>query len=371
MRSFETSQLEQEQTGTKQDKNMVVGTILTVVALLAGSAIIPLVDEYKGVPFVLRTLWRCQLLVIYCLPIGAYFCYINRADIDLSKVFTMETLLEFLCSAFLWTTGSSLLLHSSDYTLVSHTSILVNLGGICIVCFNIIRGTPVHKLEIIGTIFVIISVVICINDSSSSKTNDQTNIVLGDIIGLICSPIFGLYFVVSARLLKKLPSICIVEVSFTIQFFITSAFYICFYDIKDFYSFDIQYGILGWASSEYLLYSLTAIGIITGVFGIGGYVFTLNYFPPHIVGTIYLLEPVVGQILGIILGQDNMPGIFTYVGTFGIMAGLALSIKGDLMKAPKASELQDKDSEKNLSMMHTPSKESIDSENSSLEMMLK
>jgi len=84
----------------------------------------------------------------------------------------------------------------------------------------------VHQFELIGAIIAIISVIICINDGNSTKTNGQTNILLGDIMGLICSPLYGLYYVVSARLLKKLPSICIIEVSFTIQFFITSAFYI-------------------------------------------------------------------------------------------------------------------------------------------------
>mmetsp|Transcript_4007 Transcript_4007/g.4637 ORF Transcript_4007/g.4637 Transcript_4007/m.4637 type:complete len:80 (-) Transcript_4007:503-742(-) len=73
---------------------------------------------------------------------------------------------------------------SSDYTLVSHSILIANTGGILIVALNLIRAIPVHKLEIYGTIIVVVFVLLFINDGSSTKTNGETNILKGDLIAM-------------------------------------------------------------------------------------------------------------------------------------------------------------------------------------------
>ncbi|CAI2370412.1 unnamed protein product [Moneuplotes crassus] len=257
----------------------------------------------------------------------------KRDGMDVKKIFTIGTCVEFLVSATLWTTASLLFIWSSEYTLVSHSGLFANFGGVFIVFLNLARSLPVHRLEIIGIIVVIIFAIIFVNDNSSTKTNGHTNILLGDIISLCSAPLYGIYYIVSARLLQKLPSMVILQVSFTIQLIMNLIFYICFMDTEIFYSFDPNFGVFGWASDTYLVYSLVFVGTFTGLVGVGGYVFILNFFPPHIVGSIYLLEPMLTQILGCILGQDNMPGFITYLGCFGITVGLGISIKGDLEKS--------------------------------------
>lgn len=112
-------------------------------------------------------------------------------------------------------------------------------------------------------------------------------------------------------------------------------------DIGQFLSTDPVKGMFGWASSEYLLISLTLVGPIAGVFGVGSYIFMLKYFPAHIVATIFLLEPVTGQILGVILGQDNMPGLITYLGATGILVGLGLTIMGDQNKTKEEYKIKE------------------------------
>ena len=110
-------------------------------------------------------------------------------------------------------------------------------------------------------------------------------------------------------------------------------------DFQTFFSFDPINGIFGWASSKYLLFSAIFMGPIAGVVGVGGYIILLDYFPSHIVASIFLLEPVSGQIVGIILGQDNFPGIVTYLGAFGMLLGIAIMMRGDyLMKNKEIPE---------------------------------
>ncbi|CAI2370168.1 unnamed protein product [Moneuplotes crassus] len=333
MRSFEISVMQEET--VKKPNDLVIGIIVAVIVLGGSASILPLVDEYKEVGVFLRTIWRWQLLVIYCFPCSLYYFYLKRDDMDVRKIFTVGTCVEFLASAILWTIASVLFVWSSEYTLVSHSGLLGNLGGVFIVFLNFVRCLPVHRLEIIGAIVMIIFAIIFVNDNSSTKTNGHTNILFGDIISLCSAPLYGIYYMVSARLLQKLPSMVILQVSFTIQLIMNLIFYICFMDTENFYSFDPHFGFFGWASDTYLVYSLVFVGTFTGLVGVGGYVFILNFFPPHIVGSILLMEPVLAQILGCILGQDNMPGFITYLGCFGITVGLGISIKGDLEKSKK------------------------------------
>lgn len=110
---------------------------------------------------------------------------------------------------------------------------------------------------------------------------------------------------------------------------------------QDFFSFDPVVGILGWASTEYFIISVLLIGPVTGLIGAGSYIFMLDYFPSHIVASIFLLEPVTGQFLGIMLGQDNFPGYATYLGALGILLGLGLTIKGDKMKCAQQKKNSD------------------------------
>jgi len=194
------------------------------------------------------------------LPCGLYFLYLNRKSIDTKKIFARDTYLEFVVHALLWTVASTFYLWSSDFTLVSHTALLSNMGGVFIVVVNLLRLAPVHSLEIYGTIVVVIFAIIFMNDSSSTKTNGQTNILLGDIMALATTPLYAMYYIVSARLLKKLPTMVILEVSFVFQLIIYFVFYICVMDTDKFYSFDPHFGMLGWASDTYLVFSLVFVG---------------------------------------------------------------------------------------------------------------
>ena len=97
-------------------------------------------------------------------------------------------------------------------------------------------------------------------------------------------------------------------------------------------------GFFGCFAHQNVLYSIFIVGPIVGVLGFGSYIFMLNYYPPKIVGSIFLLEPVSGQVIGILLGQDHFPGPLTYIGAMGIILGLYMMIKGDEQKQIESEE---------------------------------
>jgi len=51
-----------------------------------------------------------------------------------------------------------------------------------------------------------------------------------------------------------------------------------------------------------------------------------------------LLEPILGQIIGLILGQDYFPHIITFIGAIGIIVGIGLTIKGNMLKEKTKEE---------------------------------
>lgn len=228
--------------------------------------------------------------------------------------------------------ASLLFVKSIDYTLISHSIILWGLGGVFIVVLNFISLLPVDRLEVVGTLIVVGSSVIFISDSESTKATGHTDIFLGDWIALVSMPFFAYYLIFNANILKKLPAMIILHLLNAIQLIFYFVYFMFASDIGEFLSTDPVKGMFGWASSEYLLISLTLVGPIAGILGVGSYIFMLKYFPAHIVASIFLLEPITGQILGVILGQDNMPGFTTYFGATGIIVGLGLTIMGDQNK---------------------------------------
>ena len=56
---------------------------------------------------------------------------------------------------------------------MSHASLLGNMGAPYIVIYRIIRGSPVHKLEILGILFAFSGCVISIFDNNVEKVNPE------------------------------------------------------------------------------------------------------------------------------------------------------------------------------------------------------
>jgi drug/metabolite transporter (DMT)-like permease len=188
--------------------------------------------------------------------------------------------------------GSILFIKSSEYTLVSHTLILANAGGVLIIILNLFKGILVHRLEIFGTVFVIGFSFLFINDSKSSKSIGETNIIFGDFLALLSMPFYVYYIIYNTEILKKLPAMIILHLVNIVQLILYFIYLVATTDTDAFLSADPVQGMFGWASSEYLLVSIIFVGPIAGILGVGSYIFMNNFFPSHVVASIFLLEPL-------------------------------------------------------------------------------
>jgi hypothetical protein len=63
--------------------------------------------------------------------------------------------------------------------------------------------------------------------------------------------------------------------------------------------------------------------ILGSVLGSAGYTISLLFYSPVVTCNAYLIEPLIAQTFGYIVGLDGLPGILTAIGTvfaiYGIM----------------------------------------------------
>lgn len=271
------------------------------------------------------------------MPITIYQLYKYRNLIQYHEILNLKTLLYLVATGSVWCVGSTLFVVSTDYTLVSHSIIMMNLSGVCMVALGLIMGTQVHRLEIIGTAIVLIFALVLVSDGESSKVGPNTNILFGDCIALTVSPIYAAFYMMNTKNVKKMPAMIVLHILSCVQVlcYILLMLYKTDLDFALIFSADPHQGMFGWTSPEFLPLSLFLVAPIGGVLGTGSYVFLLDYFTPLAVANLFLMEPVFAQGLGIMLGQDNFPGMMTYLGATGIVVGLAFSIKGEGLKLAK------------------------------------
>ena len=90
--------------------------------------------------------------------------------------------------------------------------------------------------------------------------------------------------------------------------FVSTSFlvlHICLYGWNEKYlSMDSGEGFFGWMDKENLFNSLVLVGPFGQLLGNGGYAICMAIASPVVVGNIYLLQPFIGQIVGVIVGVD-------------------------------------------------------------------
>lgn len=79
-------------------------------------------------------------------------------------------------------------------------------------------------------------------------------------------------------------------------------------------------GLFGWAASLHYLPYVIYLGIVPGIIGHTGINALLKYMNPLIITLVLNVEPLVGSVMGYLLGVAPAPGIFTYLGGLLILA---------------------------------------------------
>ena len=139
-----------------------------------------------------------------------------------------------------------------------------------------------------------------------------------------------------------------VKVSIFWQTFIQTVLYIILATQLDGASlFDMSNtGVFGFLRSDNAFFCIFIFSFIVGFWACAGYVWALMYFNPLIVMNCLLIEPLSGQVVGVLMNIDEIPGFLTWIGVFFVLIAINVLRKGKQITL-KESLIENDDNMKN------------------------
>ena len=104
------------------------------------------------------------------------------------------------------------------------------------------------------------------------------------------------------------------------------------------FNFNSISGAFGWFSFAWLVY-IGYLAIGPGLLGHTGINAVLRWIPPLIISMVLIMEPIIGSMIGWLIGVDTIPGRWTILGGLLMIFGLFLvTINSDSDEAPLPSD---------------------------------
>ena len=83
-------------------------------------------------------------------------------------------------------------------------------------------------------------------------------------------------------------------------------------------------GVFGFLRAENAFFNICIFSMFGGFWAVCGYIWSLLYFSPLIVMNCLLIEPFAGQIVGVLMDIDEIPGALTWIGVVLIFIAINL-----------------------------------------------
>lgn len=219
----------------------------------------------------------------------------------------------------LWTT---LFLWSVQYTVLAHAYILFTMQAPIIVLSRVLLRKHVARRELQATIVTFIGTIIINFDSKAEKADpSSTNILFGNSIALL-SGIFGVFTVLTSKELTKHvpPRQMTLAQNFSLVIVQFLFFLLPFKGIT--LGAHPTTGFFGWGQPSNFLYTFFVMGVMCRSVTFIAYTLAIKTFSTVIVTNVFMTEPLISQVLGILLGIDKLPGFITFFGLIVTCCGL-------------------------------------------------
>ena len=277
---------------------------------------------------ILRIWWRSQINFYYYFIVCLIEIHFKGKWKEVNSYFEWKDFKHIIYSSVSLMLWFAFFIPGSALTITSHAVLFESLGGVNIVIWKLISRQNLHIFEKIGTLIAVIGSIFTVMDSDASKTKWESFSLTGDLLTITSSLFFGIYMVVSKKAIDKFPTYFVLAVNAFNVAVMSSLLYLFFSLWSDSQFFasqgDFLESVFKWYSGESFLYFLLVVGPIAGLLGNGLVITCLNFYPPHVVANVLLLQPVTGQFLGCLMDQDHIPGILTFLGAVVISGGLVL-----------------------------------------------
>ena len=293
----------------------------SIISISSAGAVFQLMDD---VPPLLRASWRFQLTTLMMAPL----CFIQYRDARQDQTF-MSNLMSQETRYILFGSGISLGLHmgawvwSLDNTSLTHSLLFVTIHPLIIVFGALLLRKYVPRQQVFGASIGFLGGGIALLGISAET--DVT--LLGDIAAII-GAVAVVGYLVAGRKLRQWMPLFVYTVPVTGIAAILLGIMSLMIEGSTFSMSQEDISIFGWISSSWIFYVLF-LAAFPGIVGHAGISAVLRWFPPIIVSVAYLFEPLIGSIIGWLLGTTGIPSLWTWVGAIVLIIGTVLVIKGD------------------------------------------
>ena len=284
------------------------------VALFAVSSAGAVFEMIEGVGGLSKAAWRLQATSLVLLP--GFMVQYARAEDSLK--------LQWKNSMHLLTaSGICLALHfgtwlmSLDRTTLTHSLLFVTAHPLVIIIGLWLLRKPATKIQSIGALVGFIGAAVVVGGGAS-----ETGVSLyGDFLAFLGAVTVVGYLAIGRMVRGWMPLFLYAFPVTLVSAIALTAWAILSEGLT--FNLDDMTGAFGWISVTWILYvGYLALG--PGLLGHTGINAVLRWIPPLTISMMLIMEPVIGSIIGWIVGVDSIPQIWTLIGGVLMVSGLAL-----------------------------------------------
>ena len=288
---------------------LIMGVALFAVS--SAGAVFEMIEDVGGLS---KAAWRLQATSLILLP--GFMVQYARAEESLK--------LRWKNSMHLLTaSGICLALHfgtwlmSLDRTTLTHSLLFVTAHPLVIIIGLWLLRKPATKMQSIGALVGFIGAAVVVGGGAS-----ETGVSLyGDFLAFLGAVTVVGYLAIG-RMVRGWMPLFLYAFPVTLVSAIALTAWATFSEGLTF-NLDDMTGAFGWISVTWILYvGYLALG--PGLLGHTGINAVLRWIPPLTISMMLIMEPVIGSIIGWIVGVDSIPQIWTLIGGVLMVSGLAL-----------------------------------------------
>ena len=288
---------------------LIMGVALFAVS--SAGAVFEMIEDVGGLS---KAAWRLQATSLVLLP--GFMVQYARAEDSLK--------LQWKNSMHLLTaSGICLALHfgtwlmSLDRTTLTHSLLFVTAHPLVIIIGLWLLRKPATKMQSIGALVGFIGAAVVVSGGAS-----ETGVSLyGDFLAFLGAVTVVGYLAIGRMVRGWMPLFLYAFPVTLVSAIALTAWAILSEGLT--FNLDDMTGAFGWISVTWILYvGYLALG--PGLLGHTGINAVLRWIPPLTISMMLIMEPVIGSILGWIVGVDSIPQIWTLIGGVLMVSGLAL-----------------------------------------------
>lgn len=288
---------------------LIMGVALFAVS--SAGAVFEMIEDVGGLS---KAAWRLQATSLVLLP--GFMVQYARAEESLK--------LQWKNSMHLLTaSGICLALHfgtwlmSLDRTTLTHSLLFVTAHPLVIIIGLWLLRKPATKIQSIGALVGFVGAAVVVGGGAS-----ETGVSLyGDFLAFLGAVTVVGYLAIGRMVRGWMPLFLYAFPVTLVSAIALTAWAILSEGLT--FNLDDMTGAFGWISITWILYvGYLALG--PGLLGHTGINAVLRWIPPLTISMMLIMEPVIGSIIGWIIGVDSIPQIWTLIGGLLMVSGLAL-----------------------------------------------